>query len=145
MFLLDVNVLIALADSDHVHHGRVRSWFKGVCGDGWATCPLTENGFIRILSHPAYENSPGSAEEVRAVLRELCLFPGHQFWEEALSLRDETLFPSLGGVGSKGLTDIYLVALAVHGKGRLATLNERIDGGMVRGGGGRSGSDTLIG
>ncbi len=134
MMLLDVNVLIALADPDHVHHSRVRKWFKAVARQGWATCPITENGFVRILSNPSYPNAPGSPEEVRSLLVRLCLFPGHQFWSDSLSIRNLEVMPDLRKTKSKQLTDLYLLALAVERKGKLVTLDKRIRVKWVSGG-----------
>ncbi len=124
--LLDANVLIALADSAHVHHHRVQNWFHGrPANDGWATCPLTENAFLRILGNPNYPTVNGDAESLRPFLDRICSWPGHQFWPDAVTLRDSTQFPTLPG--SKRITDLYLLGLAVTNHGTLATLDERID------------------
>ena len=80
MHLLDINVLLALADSLHVHHGRSRGWFLSEDVDAWATCPITENGFVRILGHASYPGLEGEAEEARQVLEILVSYPGQQFW-----------------------------------------------------------------
>lgn len=130
--LLDVNALIALGDPFHVHHDRVQAWFHSERARAWATCPLTENGFLRILGNPSYKESPGSASDLRPVLQAICSAPGHQFWPDEISLRDARRYPDLPG--SKHLTDYYLLALAVHRKGRLASLDERIDPTLIPGG-----------
>ena len=135
MVLLDVNALIALADPDHEHHQRVRTWFKAIARQGWATCPLTENGFVRVLSNPIYPNAPGSPEVVRSLLVRLCLYPGHQFWPDSVSLRELGKIPNLNDVKSKQLTDLYLLALAVERKGQLATLDERVQANRIPDGG----------
>lgn len=127
--LLDVNALIALADPFHVHHARVQAWFHGEKARGWATCPLTENGFLRILGNPSYKDSPGSPAELRPVLQDICSAPGHQFWPDEISLRDACNHPTLPA--SRHLTDYYLLALAVHRKGCLASLDERIDPTLI--------------
>ncbi|MCE9588556.1 MAG: PIN domain-containing protein [Verrucomicrobia bacterium] len=130
--LLDVNVLIALGDPFHTHHERVQEWFHHERARPWATCPITENGFLRILGHPNYKDSPGSPAELQEVLRVICSAPGHQFWSDAISFRDEKKYPQLPG--SKQLTDFYLLALAIHHKGKLATLDRRIDASVIPGG-----------
>lgn len=130
--LLDVNVLIALGDPYHEHHERVHAWFHAEKARAWATCPLTENGFLRILGNPSYKDSPGTPAEIRPVLQTICLAPGHQFWPDEISLRDagrHAMLPS-----SRHLTDYYLLSLAVHRRGRLASLDERIDPTFIPGG-----------
>lgn len=130
--LLDVNALIALGDPYHEHHERVQAWFHAEKARPWATCPLTENGFLRILGHPSYKDSPGPPAEIRPVLHAICLAPGHQFWPDEISLRDARRHASLPS--SKHLTDYYLLSLAVHRRGRLASLDERIDPTLISGG-----------
>lgn len=132
MYLLDANVLIAMGDSSHVHHGRAQQWFHAQPGRAWVTCPLTENAFLRIISAPAYPGNIGDPAVVRTVLNHMCAFPGHQFWADDLSLRNVKLFPDLPV--SKHLTDLYLLALAAARGAKLATLDQRIDPKMVPGG-----------
>lgn len=129
--LLDVNVLIALLDQDHAHHHRAWKFFDEQAHSGWATCPLTENGLLRILSHPGYPAGPGSAEIARLWLVNLKQHGGHQFWPDDLSLLDTRRFPSLPP--GKHLTDAYLLALAVQRGGKLATLDRGIDSRWVAG------------
>ena len=130
--LLDVNVLIALVDRDHPHHAAAARFFAETRSAGWATCPLVENGFIRILGHPNYRNGPGSAAGARDHLREFIAMPGHQFWPDDVSLSDARLFPTLPR--AKALTDLYLLALAVKRGGRFATFDAGIDATLVPGG-----------
>ena len=134
MQLLDVNVLIALCDADHEHREVARRWFRENASAGWATCPLTENAMLRIMGQPAYPAGLGTPEAVRPLLRHLCSLPGHQFWEDSISLANDRPVPSLAGVTSKKLTDLYLLALAVHRGGRFITLDTRIDPSQVPGG-----------
>lgn len=129
MFLLDVNVLIALADADHEHHRRASEFFTRHRGEGWATCPITENGFLRIVGSPNYPRGPGSPQLARELLASLCAHPDHHFWPDDLSLRNYSDLP-----GSKKLTDHYLLAMAIHRKGRLATFDRRIDASRFVGG-----------
>ncbi len=132
MFLLDVNALIALVDPNHVHHSIVADWFMDQSTDGWATCPITENGFIRILGHINYPDGPKSTRATRELLSALCSQPGHQFWADSISLRDSDQFSELPI--SKNITDYYLLASAVTNKAKLATLDKRIDPSAMKGG-----------
>lgn len=132
MYLLDVNVLIAVLDPHHEHHDKVVDWFLANHRDGWATCPLTENGFIRIFGHRNYPNGPADTLVARRLLMRLCAEPGYVFWPDSVSLMDEQRFKRLPE--SKHLTDLYLLALAVENKGSLITLDRRIDASYVAGG-----------
>lgn len=132
MHLMDINVLIALCDPEHIHHQRSQDWFLSSQRDAWATCPITENGFIRIAGQSAYINFDGGTEDARAALRLLTDTPGHQFWADDLSLADDKVFPALST--SRHLTDQYLLALAVYHGGWFATLDERMDPSLVDGG-----------
>lgn len=134
MNLLDVNLLVALCDADHVHHRSAALWFRAHRAGGWATCPLTENGLLRVMGHTGYPGGPGSPEGVRPLLQHLCSIPGHVFWEDSVSAADSRALPSLHGITSRQLTDIYLLALAVHRGGGFATLDSRIDPSPVPGG-----------
>jgi len=129
MVLLDVNVLIALLDPAHPHHAPALSFFKEIALSGWATCPLTENGLLRILGNPLYPGGPGTPEDARVLLRSLTAMPGHQFWPDEPSLTDLKNFPRLPS--SKGLTDLYLLALAVSRQARFATFDRRIDPSLL--------------
>lgn len=131
MTLLDVNLLIALCDADHVHHRPAAQWFRIHRSDGWATCPLTENGLLRIVGHTGYPGGPGSPEDVRPLLQRLRSIPGHVFWEDGISVADSQALPSLQGVTSRQLTDVYLLALAVYRGAALATLDTRLDPSSV--------------
>jgi uncharacterized protein len=132
MFLLDVNLLIAMLDEWHPHHEAAHAFFPTAQSRGWATCPLTENGFLRILGHANYVNGPGSPEGARVMLGALCASPGHQFWADALTMRDTRRFAVLPSAGH--LTDAYLLALAVERRARFATFDRRIDPAWMDGG-----------
>ena len=99
--------------------------------DGWATCPLTENAFLRILGHPNYPKGPGSPSTARTLLQEFICQPGHQFWDATISLVDSGKLTKLPG--SKNLTDYYLLALAIKNGGKFATFGERIDPSLLQG------------
>lgn len=124
--LLDVNVLVALFDPDHVHHEAAHAWFAKHRNAGWATCPLTENGLVRILANSAYSGVHETAGKIRLRLRSFCASGGHQFWADEISLRDERLFKLPSAVTHRQITDVYLLGLARHRKGRLATFDRRI-------------------
>ena len=132
IYLLDINLLLALTDPMHVHHERSHHWFAEKGQKAWATCPLTENGFVRIASHPNYPNRPGDVPAVIAILRQVCESLGHHFWAEDLRIL-EILEPDTI-ITHAQITDVYLLGLAVHNKGRLATLDQRIPVDAVRGG-----------
>ena len=87
--LLDVNVLIALLDPSHVSHEAAHAWFEREGRKSWSTCPLTENGVMRIVGHPKYPNTPGSPAVVAGMLRQMRELPGHLFWADTISLLDE--------------------------------------------------------
>lgn len=132
IYLLDINVLLALTDPAHVHHEPSHQWFAEKGRNGWATCPITENGFIRIASHPKYPNRPGDVSAVREILRQVCNAPGHHFWSEDVSILDilnsETVIPH------SQVTDVYLLGLAESKGGKLATLDRHIRADEVRNG-----------
>jgi toxin-antitoxin system PIN domain toxin len=132
MFLMDVNVLIALGDPFHVRHAAAIHWFSRHRAGGWATCPLTENGFVRILGHPNYPKGPGSPPAARRLLQRQTAGPGHQFWPDSISVTDTAIFPDIPV--SKDITDLYLLALAVSRNARLASLDKRIDPAVITGG-----------
>jgi hypothetical protein len=131
-YLLDINLLLALTDPMHVHHEPAHQWFAEKGHQAWATCPLTENGFLRIASHPNYPNRPGDVPAVLSILGRVCEAPGHHFWTEDLSIL-EILRPD-AIISHAQITDVYLLGLAVHKKGKLATLDQRIPIHAVRGG-----------
>jgi uncharacterized protein len=131
--LLDVNVLVALFDPDHVHHDLAHDWFADDGRAAWATCPMTENGFVRVLSNPAYGGSVPRVPDLVARLRRFCASRGHVFWEESLSLRDEKVFDAAMLAGHRQLTDIYLLGLAHTRGGRLATFDRSISLRAVKG------------
>ena len=123
--LLDVNVLIALLDPDHTHSHRVSRWFTESASQGWATCAITENAFVRIVSQSSYPH-PVSVDEALTCLRQACSAPHHEFWECDLSITDmDRINPNLL-LRSSQLTDIYLLSLAVKNSGSLVTLDRRI-------------------
>ena len=123
--LLDVNVLIALLDAAHIHHRRARAWLEAHINRGWASCPLTQNGCIRILSQPVYPGAepPGV---VAARLAGAAATSWHEFWADDFSLLEPGTIDWRSVLGSRQLTDAYLLALAVRRGGRLVTLDHAV-------------------
>ena len=134
--LLDVNVLIALVDPQHVHHEPSHRWFQahGGHGWGWATCPLTQNALLRILGNPRYPNSPGGPVVVMPLLQELLNHPSHVFWPDGLSWDAAGVFEAEALLHHGQITDAYLLALAVHHRGVLVSFDRRLSSRSVCGG-----------
>ncbi|MCX7015491.1 MAG: VapC toxin family PIN domain ribonuclease [Candidatus Sumerlaeota bacterium] len=123
--LLDINVLIALAWPSHVHHAQAHDWFARHAREGWATCPLTQLGFVRISSNPRIIPEAVSPRQALEALRRMVGHEHHVFWPDAIPLDDES-FPAALLMGHRQLTDAYLLALAIRKRGRLATVDESI-------------------
>lgn len=123
--LLDVNVLVALLDCDHASHDSAIDWFSKHAREGWASCPITQNGCIRIMSNPAYPN-PLPIQAVILHLAEACRQDIHEFWPDQVSLLDSDVVDPTRIHGPRQLTDIYLLALAVQHRGRLVTFDAGI-------------------
>lgn len=123
--LLDVNVLIALLDAAHVQHAAAVNWLSQNIKHGWASCPITQNGCVRILAQPAYPNAV-PAVEAAARLREAVRTVHHAFWADAVSLLDDALFNWSRLLGPRQVTDAYLLALAVRNKGRFVTFDTAV-------------------
>lgn len=130
-FLLDINVLLALVDPAHVHHTLADRWFSKA--EAWATCAITENGFVRILSNPAYPGVHLRPVEAAALLSAFTRVRKHAFFHDVVTLRDRRRF-YLEKVAPAQLTDVYLLGLAVAAGGVLATFDTRIPTGAVEGG-----------
>ncbi len=134
VFLLDVNVLIALIDPAHVQHDSAHEWFAAVGKKAWASCPLTENGVLRVVGDRRYPNSPGTPMAVGELLAGLMDLPGHTFWADDISLFDTGKIEMDRLLNSRQVTDSYLLALAITHGGQLATLDRRLVASAVRGG-----------
>lgn len=124
--LLDVNVLIALSWPSHVHHGAVHRWFSEERSGGFATCPMTQCGFVRISANPLIVSDAVSIPQAIDHLRLLAGHPDHVFWRDDLNLCEQESLPTALMGGHRQLTDAYLVALAHQRRGKLATLDQRI-------------------
>jgi toxin-antitoxin system PIN domain toxin len=129
--LLNVNVLVALLDADHASHDSAISWFAKLAREGWASCPITQNGCIRIMSSPAYPN-PLPVQAIIEHLADACHQDIHEFWADEVSVLDSDVVDSSRIHGPRQLTDIYLLALAVQHKGRLVTFDTGIPLAAVR-------------
>lgn len=129
--LLDVNVLLALLDVDHVNHERAHEWANEGLRVGWATCALTQNGFVRIISQPGYPN-PLSVPAAAELLKSATEHPQHAFWPCDIRLTDD-LIRSHRLLGPRQVTDTYLLALATAHDGRLVSFDARIDLLLVEG------------
>ncbi len=129
--LLDVNVLIALLDSDHTSHGVAMNWFAQHAREGWASCPITQNGCIRIMSNQGYPN----ALPVQAVMKRLadaCKDDVHTFWSDEISLLNPDIVDSTRIHSPRQLTDIYLLALAGENEAKFVTCDSGIPLAAVR-------------
>lgn len=124
--LLDVNVLLALFNPKHTHHEIAHDWFADNQYRGWATCPATQNGFVRVLSNPASGAGPFRPAEVVAFLQRFCSVKEHTFWTDAVSLSDTKLFEPSFIRGHRQVSDIYLLGLAKKMGGYLATFDQGI-------------------
>lgn len=125
-YLLDTNVLIALLWPSHAQHDRAMKWFARHRGKGWATCPLTEAGFVRIVSNPAFSRDAVAPREAIGVLAANKAAKDYTFWPDDLSFVDAVAFAGARLVGHQQATDAYLLGLALRRGGILATLDERI-------------------
>jgi toxin-antitoxin system PIN domain toxin len=131
--LLDVNVLLALFNPRHTHHEAAHDWFADHGSLGWATCAITQNGVIRILSNPASGAGTFRPVEVIDLLRQFCSAKGHVFWPDAVSLTDDSLFNPSMMRGYRQVSDIYLLGLAKKMGGCLVTFDGGIPLGAVVG------------
>jgi uncharacterized protein len=130
--LLDVNVLIALIDPNHVHQQAAHRWHQAHVADGWASCAITQLGYVRIISQPKYSN-PVPLAQAFETLRLMTARPDHHFWPDTGQLTDAALFAHPRILSWKQLTDIYLLALAVKHGGRLVTFDRSIPLSAVHG------------
>jgi uncharacterized protein len=131
--LFDVNVVIALLDPDHAFHERAHDWWAANAKSGWASCPITENGVVRVMSHPGYSpNAHFTPGDLISRLQTFAQNTDHEFWPDDVSLRDEKVFTTERIHGSRQLTDLYLLALAAKCGGRLATFDQGISLSAVR-------------
>ena len=130
--LLDINVLLALLDADHVDHAAARSWLSSEIESGWASCVLTQNGLVRVMSQSRYPGSVSPSEATER-LRRAAGTRHHAFWASDLSLLDDAVFDCTRIHGPRQVTAAYLLALAVTNNGRFVTFDQAIPLAAVRG------------
>ena len=123
--LFDVNMLVALSDPEHIHHSRAFEWWSDHQDEGWASCPLTQNGFVRVISGSSYGRARSFADAMAQLGGQVAL-PSHAFWPDDVSLADAAVFDHRRLLGPNQITDVYLLALAVKNGGRLVTLDQGI-------------------
>ena len=125
-FLLDVNVLIAMAWPTHRDHQKVHEWLARHAREGWATCPLTQTSFVRILSNPAFSANALTPTDALTLLHANLAHPAHRFWADEVSMKD-SLKPFVQKLaGHQQVTDAYLLGLAIHKRGKLATVDRAV-------------------
>lgn len=129
--LFDVSMLLALFDPGHVMHRVAKSWWKSNRAHGWASCPLSENGFLRIISQRSYSR-PVPLPDALATIQAQVARGGHEFWPDDVSILDAEGIDHTRLLGPAQITDIYLLALAVRHNARLVTLDRSIDRTSVR-------------
>ena len=130
--LLDINVLIALLDQDHSMHAQAGRWFAAKADEGWASCPITQNGCVRIMSHPGYPN-PLTVKAIMERLSEAIATAQHQFWADDVSLLDAGVADRARIHGPRQVTDLYLLALAVRQEGCFASFDSSIPLTAIKG------------
>ena len=131
--LLDINVLLALLDADHVDHSVARTWLSSEIDHGWSSCALTQNGFVRVISQPRYPSPVPPAQAIRRLSR--ATSSGyHTYWPCEMSLLDEEIFDRTRIHGPRQVTDAYLIALAVSREARFVTFDRSIPVDAVRSG-----------
>lgn len=123
--LLDVNVLVALFDGNHSLHAAAMRWFDEHGDAGWASCPITQNGCVRVMSQPGYPN-PIPVHAIVERLRQAASHVQHEFWPDEVSILDPLAVDTSRIHGAKQLTDVYLLALAVARGGRLVTFDRSL-------------------
>lgn len=121
--LLDLNLLVALAWPNHVHHRPALAWFVEHRDAGWATCPATESGFVRVSSNRRVVPEARTPREAIELLRDLVALPGHEFWPDDVSFATGQDIAVDALLGHRQVTDAHLVALAVGRRGRVATFD----------------------
>lgn len=124
--LLDVNVLIALLDAAHMHHARATQWLQQQIANGWASCPLTQNGCLRIMAQPAYPHALPLVA-VASRLGQATAHPAHAFLSDDYSLLDANQLHWHHMLGHRQITDSYLLGLAVRHQCRFVSFDPRLN------------------
>ncbi|NDJ10340.1 MAG: VapC toxin family PIN domain ribonuclease [Acidobacteriia bacterium] len=125
--LFDVNALIAIVEQSHPFHRPMHAWLQKHVGVTWATCPITENGFVRVLSQSSFQGQRRSPADSIELLRRVRQTPGwpHIFWPDDYSISEPSSINAALVPGHNQITDVYLVALALRKGGRLLTFDRR--------------------
>lgn len=126
IFLLDVNVLVSAFWNRQASHVQAQRWLTRSAGTGWATCPLTQNAFVRLLSNPAFSPDALTVTEAISLLQTNLAHPAHHFWADEIGVAQAVEKFASRLVGHQQLSDAYLLGLAIHKKGKLATLDRGI-------------------
>lgn len=130
--LLDVNVVISLLDPDHDFHQRAHAWWGEHSEAGWASCPMTENGVVRVMAHPGYNPERSlTVTALSSLLRRFAAGTNHEFWPDAVSILDDAFIDTAKVLGPRQITDVYLLALAASRGGRLVTFDESVHAAAV--------------
>ncbi len=124
--LLDVNLLIALLWPAHESHDRAQGWFAHNAHHGWATCPFTQAAFVRIASNPAFSPDAVSPAEAAGLLASNLKHPHHLFWPDEIPFTQAIELFASRLAGHQQVTDGYLLGLAMHRKGKLATMDRAV-------------------
>ena len=130
--LLDVNALIAMIDVGHIHYRRLHEWWQREDRAGWASCAITQNGFVRIVSQSSYARSCPTTTAVE-LLRVALDHKSHTFWPQDISIADKKIFDHSRLISHRQITDVYLLALAVKNGGRLISFDKGVPLAAVRG------------
>src|SRR5450631_3749257 len=125
-------MLLSLFDEDHTSHGKAVTWWETNPAGGWASCPLTQNGFVRIVSGQGYER-PYTSRQARETFDAWVSRSDHVFWTDDVSFLDRTVFNHDRILSPHQITDVYLLALAVKHGARFVTLDRGVPIGAVRG------------
>ena len=124
--LLDLNVLIALTDPDHRHHRTAQAWFVSAGKESWGICPLTEAGFVRVTTNPAFRSGLLTLEQAVAILQALKGHAGYWYWQIDESWVTLTAPFAARILGHQQVTDAYLLGLAIKENGVLVTFDRGI-------------------
>lgn len=125
-YLLDANVLLALAWPQHAHHAQAHAWFRHVGHSAWATCAITQLAFVRISANPRLTVEGVTPHVAASLLEQMTQLPGHHYLQDLPAMNRMPLFQATLLLGHRQVTDLYLLALAQHHQVRLATFDQGI-------------------
>ncbi len=135
-WLLDVNVMVALLDPGHIHHELAHQWWAGHAGRPWATCAITENGLIRVLTQPRYPNRVETVAEATGLLGQWknAHRATHRWWPIDVTLTDETLYETEKLTGPAQVTDACILGVACRHGGAVVSFDQALPWQAVAGG-----------